>query len=113
VLTEAGLEAALPTLADVAPLVVRLQDVTDERLPAAVEAGAYVTVAEAIRDAAARRATAISVSAAVRDGRLVIVAADDGAPRETSLVHVADRVGALGGGLDLAPTDLRAEIPCA
>ena len=113
VLTEAGLESALPTLADLAPLTVQLQDVTDERFPAAVEAGAYVTVDEAIRDAAARRATAISVSAAVRDGCLVITAADDGAPRETSLVHVADRVGALGGGLDLAPTDLRAEIPCA
>jgi signal transduction histidine kinase len=113
VLTEAGLEAALPTLADVAPLVVSLHDVTDARFSAAVEAGAYITVNEAIRDATLRRATAIDVSAVVHDGRLVITAADDGAPRDTSLVHVADRVGALGGGLDLAPTTLRAEIPCA
>jgi signal transduction histidine kinase len=113
VLTEAGLEAALPTLADVAPLAVQLQDVTDERLPAAVEAGAYVAVDEAIRDAAARRAPAVSVTAVVRDGRLVITADDDGTPRDASLVHVADRVGALGGRLDLAPTNLRAEIPCA
>jgi signal transduction histidine kinase len=113
ILTEAGLEAALPTLADVAPLVVTLHDVTDERFSAAVEAGAYVTVDEAIRDAARRRARAIDVSAVVRDGRLVITADDDGAPRDTSLVHVADRVGALGGGLDLAPSTLRAEIPCA
>jgi signal transduction histidine kinase len=113
VLTEAGLEAALPTLADVAPLVVNLHDVTDERFSAAVEAGAYITVDEAIRDAALRRATTVDVSATVRDGRLVIVADDDGASRETSLVHVADRVGALGGGLDLTPTALRAEIPCA
>ena len=113
VLTEAGLEAALPTLADVAPLTVQLQDVTDQRFPAAVEAGAYVTVDEAIRDAAARRATAINVIAVVHDGRLVITIDDDGAPRDASLVDVADRVGALGGGLDLAPTNLRAEIPCA
>jgi signal transduction histidine kinase len=113
VLTEAGLEAALPTLADVAPLVVSLCDVTDERFAAAVEAGAYVTVDEAIRDAALRRATAIDVSAVVRDGRLVITADDDGAPRDTTLIHLADRVGALGGGLDLASTTLRAEIPCA
>jgi signal transduction histidine kinase len=113
VLTEAGLEAALPTLADVAPLVVKLHDVTDERFSAAVEAGAYITVDEAIRDAALRRATTIDVSATVRDRRLVIVADDDGGLRETSLVHVADRVGALGGGLDLTPTALRAEIPCA
>jgi hypothetical protein len=113
VLTEAGLEAALPTLADVAPLVVNLHDVTNERFSAAVEAGAYVTIDEAIHDAALRRATAIDVSAVVHDGRLVITADDDGAPRATSLIHVADRIGALGGGLDLAPTTLHAEIPCA
>ena len=97
----------------VAPLTVQLQDVTDERFPAAVEASAYVTVNEAIRDAAARRATAIGVTAVVRDGRLVITAADDGAPRHGSLVRVADRVGALGGRVELATTTLRAEIPCA
>lgn len=113
VLTEAGLEAALPTLADVAPLAVRLQDVTDERFPPAVETCAYVTVDEAIRDATTRRATALSVTAVVRDGRLAIIADDDGMPRDASLIHVADRVGALGGELDLAPTKLRAEIPCA
>jgi signal transduction histidine kinase len=113
ILTEAGLEAALPTLADLAPLTVRMDDVTDRRLPAPVEAGAYVAVDEAIRDAAARQATTISVSAAVHDDQLVVTASDDGAPRAGSLVHVADRVGALGGVLEVAPTLLRAEIPCA
>jgi signal transduction histidine kinase len=112
-LAEAGLEAALPTLADVAPLTVELCDVTNGRFAAAIEIGAYVTIDEAIRDAATRRATAISVTAAVRDGRLVITTDDDGTPRDTSLVRVADRVGALGGELALAPTNLRAEIPCA
>jgi signal transduction histidine kinase len=113
VLTEAGLEAALPTLADMAPLAVRVQHVTDQRLAASLEAGAYVTVDEAIRDAAARRATSVSVSVAVGEGQLVITATDDGAPRDASLVHVADRVGALGGVLDEAPGLLRAVIPCA
>jgi hypothetical protein len=42
-----------------------------------------------------------------------VSASDDGTPRETSLVHVADRVGALGGTVELAPTLLQAEIPCA
>jgi signal transduction histidine kinase len=113
ILTEAGLEAALPTLADLAPLTVRMDDVTDRRLPAPVEAGAYVAVDEAIRDAAARQATTISVSAAVHDDQLVVTASDDGAPRAGTLVHVADRIGALGGVLEVAPTLLRAEIPCA
>jgi signal transduction histidine kinase len=113
ILTEAGLEAALPSLADLAPLTVRVDAVTDRRLPAPVEAGAYVTVDEAIRDAAARRATTISVSAAVHDDQLVVTATDDGTPRLASLVHVSDRVGALGGVLEVSPTLVRAEIPCA
>jgi signal transduction histidine kinase len=113
VLSEAGLEAALPTLAERAPVVVNLGNVTAQRLSAPVEAGAYITVDEAIRDAAKRCATAVSVTATVHDDRLVVSASDDGTPRETSLVHVADRVGALGGTVELAPTLLQAEIPCA
>ena len=112
VLTEAGLEAALATLADVAPLAGRAAATSPTSASrAAVEAGAYVVVDEAIRDAAARRATAISVSAAVHDGRLVITAADDGAPREPSLVHVADRVGALGGAAGPRAHDLQRGDP--
>ena len=113
VLTEAGLEAALPSLASLAPIAVKMDDVTAERLPAPVEAGAYVALDEAIRDAAARDATAINVSAALHDGHLVVTAQDNGTPRDSTLVHVADRVGALGGELDLSPTSLRAVIPCA
>ena len=113
ILTQAGLEAALPALATMAPIAVKMDAVTEQRLPAPVEAGAYVAVEEAIRDAAARHATAISVSAALRDGRLVVTAEDDGVPREGAMVHVADRLGALGGALAVAPTSLRAEIPCA
>jgi hypothetical protein len=29
------------------------------------------------------------------------------------MVHLADRVGAVGGRLHIEPTKLRAEIPCA
>jgi signal transduction histidine kinase len=113
VLTEAGLEAALPSLASLAPIAVKMGDVTAQRLPSPVEAGAYVTADEAIRDAAARHATAISVSATLEGGQLVVTAHDNGAPRDSTLVHVADRVGALGGELELSPTSLRAKMPCA
>jgi hypothetical protein len=44
--------------------------------------------------------------------RLVITAVDDGAPRSSRLVHLADRVGALGGSLDVAATTLRVDMPC-
>jgi signal transduction histidine kinase len=112
VLTEAGLDAALATLADSAPLTVELGEITRDRLPAAVEAGAYVAVDEAIRDAAARGAGVVDVSAGFVDGRLVVTADDDGTPRADGLMQVVDRVGALGGEVRVTGRRLRAEIPC-
>ena len=71
-------------------------------------------VDEAIDDAAGARSDAGSPSRVRRDGdRLVVATDDDGAPRSARLVHLADRVGALGGSLDVGATTLRAEIPCA
>ena len=54
--------------------------------------------------------------AAVRVGkdreRLVVATDDDGAPRSAGSIHLADRVGALGGTLVVGDTKLRAELPC-
>jgi signal transduction histidine kinase len=111
-LMEAGLEAALATLADTAPVSVNLCEIVENRLRADVEAGAYVAVTEAIHDAAARGAQRVEVTATLEDGDLVLSVDDDGRPRNAALVHVADRVGALGGQLEVGPTILRAEIPC-
>jgi hypothetical protein len=47
------------------------------------------------------------------DGRLVVEARHDGDGEGGSLVHVADRIGALGGTLEVGPARLRAEVPCA
>jgi signal transduction histidine kinase len=113
VLTEAGLEGAILTLADVAPLPVVVERLTQRRFDATIEAGAFVTAGEAVRDAAARGAKTARLSAEVDGQRLVITAVDDGRPHADPLLHVADRVGALGGALDLHATTLRAEIPCA
>ena len=112
VLSEAGLAPALQTLADEAPLPVELGDVALERQPPAVETTAYVTVSEAIEDANRRRATFVGVRVHLENSRLVITAEDDGAPRGSRLTHLADRVGALGGSLDVAATTLRVEMPC-
>ena len=38
---------------------------------------------------------------------------DDGSDRSSPLIHLADRIGALGGSLEVSQTTLRAEIPCA
>jgi signal transduction histidine kinase len=113
ILTEAGLTPALATLADEAPLAVEVGDTPGERYPAPVETTAYVVVAEAIDDAARRGADYAAVSAACRDKHLVVEVEDDGSERTASLIHLADRVGAVGGRLHVEPTKLRAEIPCA
>jgi signal transduction histidine kinase len=113
ILTEAGLAPALATLADDAPLPVELEDVELARLPPAVETTTYMTMAEAIDDAARRGATFLAAGVRRDGGQLVLTVEDDGAPRSSRLLHLADRVGALGGSLAVGATTLRAEIPCA
>ena len=84
-----------------------------QRYPATTERAVYVTVAEAIDDAAARDATFISVDICERDARLMVVARDDGERRNAPPIHLSDRVGALGGSVQADTAALRAEIPCA
>jgi signal transduction histidine kinase len=112
ILTEAGLAPALATLADEAPLPVEVRGVPPERQPPSVETTAYALVAETIEEASRRGATTLTAHVR-RDGSVLVVAVeDDGAPRSSPLVHLADRVGALGGSLDVGDTTLRAELPC-
>ncbi len=112
ILAEAGLAPALATLADEAPLPVELYEMPPERCSAPVETVAYLTVAEAIGDAAGRRATFVAVEVAREDEQLVVQIRDDGAAGTSTLLQIADRVGALGGSLEVGPNGLRAEIPC-
>jgi signal transduction histidine kinase len=102
----------LATLADEAPLPVELDEVPPERYSAPVETVAYLTVSEAIANAAGRKATFVSVDVAREDQQLVVQVRDDGAAGTSALLHIADRVGALGGSLEVEPHSLRAEIPC-
>jgi len=113
ILTEAGLAPAFETLADAAPLAVEIGETAGERYPAAVETAAYLVVAEAIDDAARRDASCATIRAPRRDERLVVEVDDDGSARTSTMIHLADRVGAVGGSLEVEPTALRAEIPCA
>jgi signal transduction histidine kinase len=112
ILTEAGLTAALASLADAAPLPVQIRDPAQGRYPAAVETCAYLLVAEALQDAAGRGATQAMVATTQDGGRLVVTVDDDGSDRGDAMVQLADRVGALDGRLVVEPTRLRAELPC-
>jgi len=113
ILAEAGLGAALATLADAAPLPVELRGADQGRYPAAVETAAYLLVAEALQDAAGRDASHTTVSTVRTGGRLVVTVNDDGTDRTAAMVQLADRIGALDGRLAVEPRRLRAELPCA
>jgi signal transduction histidine kinase len=113
VLGEAGLAPALATLADEAPLPVEFGEVSLERCSPPVETAAYLTVAEAVGDAAERNATFVSVDASREGERLIVATRDDGSDRVSTFVHLADRLGALGGTLEVGQRTLRATIPCA
>jgi signal transduction histidine kinase len=113
ILGEAGLAAALATLADAAPLPVEIRDAAQERYPAAVETAAYLLVAEALDDAAGRNASHAAVSVVQDGGRLGVTVEDDGSDRTSAMVQLADRVGALDGRLTVERTRLQAQLPCA
>ncbi len=113
ILGEAGLGPALATLADEASLPVEIvADVDVSRYPEPIETAAYLTAVEAVDDAASRNAGYAAISVAEADGSLSISVEDNGMSRNSSMIHAADRVGAVGGTLSVQPTSLRAEFPC-
>ena len=123
VLTEAGLAAALESLALRAPFPVTVEALLPAYLPTAVEAASYYVVAEALTNSAKHaRARQAWVRAEVLGDRLHIEVADDGVGGAdlaggTGLRGLADRVAALNGSLHLESppeggTRLVAEIPC-
>jgi signal transduction histidine kinase len=114
ILTEAGLEPAVRSLTDGAALPVELDDVVTGRYPATVETAAYLVVAAAID--AANQASATYVTARIVEHQRHLVVEVRNAPEEVALdvgVHIADRVGALGGHLVIDHGSVKAEIPCA
>jgi PAS domain S-box-containing protein len=122
ILTQRGLAAAISSLAARLPITVRL-DVPVRRLPGAVEVSVYFFCAEALTNVVKHaQATSAWVRVEAGDGRCTAEVGDDGiggaCPRSDSsgLTGLRDRIGALGGTLDiLSPesggTVLRAVIP--
>jgi signal transduction histidine kinase len=122
-LTEEGLEAAVETLGDFAPVAVRVTALPADRLPAAVETAAYVVVGEAVRRAAGPGDhPTIEVAGRRSNGAFVLDVLDPGEASPDSvladLADVTDRVMALDGSLSVAAAGERgvritAELPCA
>ncbi len=121
ILTEAGLAAAIESLAERLPFPVEI-DVSPSRYPPAIELAAYFVVAEALTNAAkSSGATHASVASDAEGGVLRVRVADDGSggadpARGTGLRGLTDRVGAIGGRLIVSSpagggTVVMAEIP--
>jgi PAS domain S-box-containing protein len=124
VLTDRGLAPAVAALAARAPVPVEIVELPDDRAPAAAEAAAYFTVAEALTNVAKyARATQATVRVAKEDGALVVEVRDDGvggarASAGSGLSGLADRVDAVDGALSvISPpgegTMVRAVLPLA
>jgi signal transduction histidine kinase len=112
ILAEEGLSAAVEALAEAVPVPLEITALPGERLGPSVEAAAYFVVSEAVRRAAA---STLKVSAARRDGRLVVEVEGDSAPAE--ITDLQDRAGALDGTVAVVHgpggrATIRAEIPC-
>jgi signal transduction histidine kinase len=112
VLAEAGLGRALETLADRAPVAVELTAVPEERFSSAIEAALYIAVQEAVDDAATRNASFVDVQIRADGTYVRLSVVDDGSPRSSRLIHVADRISALGGDTIVRARSLQAEVPC-
>jgi signal transduction histidine kinase len=123
ILAEAGLAAALETLAERSPVPVRVQ-ATDARYRPAVETTAFYVVAEALTNAARHAgATEVVVRVSSDGRRLTVTVSDDGRGGAdpsggSGLRGLADRVAAIGGRLSVTSqpgegTTVAAELPLA
>ncbi|MCW2496294.1 MAG: hypothetical protein JWQ77_2218 [Jatrophihabitans sp.] len=104
IVTDAGLVAAIESLAEHPGIPVELALELPDRLPERVEVGAYYLVAETIANANKHSsAELISVRAAVVGGTLHVSVSDDGSGvaeiSGSGLVGLEDRLGSLGGYL--------------
>jgi signal transduction histidine kinase len=110
VLAEAGLGAALDTLADIAPVPLELIEVPYERFSPAVERTAYAVVAAVVETAQRKATSACALRISANGSSLIIAVGGGGDP---PLTDIGDRVGALGGQVTVEGSLLRVEIPCA
>jgi signal transduction histidine kinase len=124
ILAEAGLGPALESLAERSTVPATVAAAPNERLPEAVELGAYFVASEALANVAKHAdASHVTLSAHRNNGVLVLEIEDDGCggadpARGSGLTGLEDRVAALGGRLSVespsgAGTRIVAEIPCA
>jgi signal transduction histidine kinase len=122
VLADRGLAGAIGALVTRGPVPVAV-DIGSGRLPAAVEAAAYFTIAEALTNVGRHSGAAGAAVRLRRQGQVVVIEVwDDGIGgaderRGSGLQGIRRRVQAFDGRLEVdsprgGPTNLRVELPC-
>jgi signal transduction histidine kinase len=123
-LSRRGLEPAVKALARCCPIRVKLNMRADQRLAERSEVTVYHVVSEALTNAARHAdASVVHVDLSVKNATIWLSIRDDGKGgadpgRGSGLLHITDRVEALGGRLEITSpvgggTSLLAEIPIA
>ena len=105
VLSTSGLVAAVESLADARPMVLKVAVPDTRRFPADVETAAYMVVLEGTDEAI----RPVGVQIGETECHLVITV--DDAPWNGGVVGVEDRVGAAGGTVERSGGRLRAVLP--
>jgi signal transduction histidine kinase len=124
ILTEDGLVPALESLAQNAPVPIKVTAAVDGRFAPAVEATAYFVVSEALTNVAKyAQAHQVRINVGRTNGQLTVEVSDDGVGgadpgKGSGLRGLADRVAAVDGRLQVdSPagegTRIAAAIPCA
>jgi signal transduction histidine kinase len=117
ILSQAGLAAALSSLADEAPIPVAVSVRQSLRLPQPVETSVYQVIADALADAVRGGAAELSV-VVERIGANVTVDVDHDGVTPSVPVRLVDRIAAAGGSLtveasaDRSGRRLRIALPC-
>jgi signal transduction histidine kinase len=123
ILTDAGLAAAVQSLADRAAVAVSIDELAEDRFPSTVETTAYQAVAAALTRAETLPSVEI-VRLSVRRERDALVVqlrhdhSNDAGQTMAFSEEVEERVRVLGGRIEVEPTSsggplVRAVIPCA
>jgi signal transduction histidine kinase len=117
VLTEAGLDAAIRTLAETSPLAIQLDANDGVRCASSSESAAYLAVVDAIERASASGAGRLDVELRRDHDRLRVGIEYDASSETEGWERIEDRVGAAGGRASIAAGNktmrLQLDLPCA
>lgn len=118
ILGQAGLAAALSSLADEAPIPMAVSVDQSLRLPQPIETSVYQIIADALAGAVRGGATGLSVEVEQLGADVAVGIDDDGVATDVP-VRLTDRIAAAGGSLTVEASAnrssrrLRIAIPCA